>query len=65
MQQKQPFKNLEIPGGGGWHQNTPWNGKFQGGVGTVVEKTFWGGYGHFLVLHIVKQQEYRIASVIT
>ena len=27
--EQQPFKNLEIPGGGG-HQNTPWNGNFEG-----------------------------------
>ena len=50
MEQKQPFKNLEIPEGRG-APKYPLERKFQGGGGAVVEKPSIGEYGHFLQRH--------------
>ena len=56
LEQKQPFKKLEIPGGEGEHQNLPWNGnsKGTGGRRKNLPLEGGGGYGHLLELHIVK-----------
>ena len=53
-EQNQPFKKLQIPGGRG-APKYPLERIFGqgGGGGGVVEKTFHGGYGHFLELHNV------------
>ena len=49
-EQNQPFKKLQIPGGEGSTKIPPGTDIRPGGV---VEKTFHGGYGHFLELHNV------------
>ena len=53
MQQKQPFKNLEIPGGGGGTKIHPGT-EIPRGCGGGGRKNLLWRYGHFLELHIVK-----------